>query len=261
MVTNTAGTKDAVRFVARVEDMGETWLRLERPLPVKVRRPGPRCCGSTFALLRTSTSQVGMCCTTHDVILSTQLATSTVSTLNPNPDHAGLEARGTHVHADAERKHWGAGPHRVIQLDAVPWPLQGGGMYAFRMCAGAQSSIHHCIETVKVAPMADEIHQGHWEGLGYLHGRHAGSRRVKRLFRCRASPQEQGWNGIHLNQVANGWVKDVSIENSDMGVYFWGCVFCSIEGLVLASVPAERGPESGHRGIWLDHGSDSLIRK
>lgn len=33
--------------------------------------------------------------------------------------------------------------------------------------------------------------------------------------------QEQGWNGIHFNQVANGWIRDVRIENSDMGVYFW----------------------------------------
>ncbi len=28
---------------------------------------------------------------------------------------------------------------------------------------------------------------------------------------------EQGWNGIHLNQVVNGWVKDVEVLNSDMG--------------------------------------------
>ena len=34
-----AGFKDPVRFVARVEDKGETWVRLERPIPVKVRAP------------------------------------------------------------------------------------------------------------------------------------------------------------------------------------------------------------------------------
>ncbi|KIY99225.1 hypothetical protein MNEG_8737, partial [Monoraphidium neglectum] len=140
-----AGTKDAVRFVARVEDMGETWLRLERPLPVKI-------------------------------------------TLAWKPE----------VHMFMPMLNGSTGVQDLtVSFNWTQFP-------------------------------------GHFK--------------------------EQGWNGIHLNQVANGWVKDVSIENSDMGVYFWGCVFCSIEGLVLASVPAERGPESGHRGIWLDHGSDSLIR-
>ena len=32
-------------------------------------------------------------------------------------------------------------------------------------------------------------------------------------------PQELGWNAIHLNQVASGWVRNVRIENADMGVY------------------------------------------
>ncbi len=33
--------------------------------------------------------------------------------------------------------------------------------------------------------------------------------------------KELGYNGIHLNQVANGWVKDVEVLNSDMGEYTW----------------------------------------
>ncbi len=28
---------------------------------------------------------------------------------------------------------------------------------------------------------------------------------------------EQGYNGLHMNQVVNGWIKDVSVLNSDMG--------------------------------------------
>lgn len=35
------------------------------------------------------------------------------------------------------------------------------------------------------------------------------------------APQELGWNGIHMNQVSNGWVRNVRVENGDLGVYFW----------------------------------------
>lgn len=70
--------------------------------------------------------------------------------------------------------------------------------------------------------------------------------------------KELGYNGIHLNQVVNGWVKDVAVVNSDMGVYFWGSAFCTIDGLTIANDGGSRGWFNGHRGIWLEHGSDNL---
>ena len=77
----------------------------------------------------------------------------------------------------------------------------------------------------------------------------------------RRRPQELGWNGIHLNQVSNGWVRGVRVENGDMGVYFWGTVFCTLDDLELVSTPVQRGWFNGHRGVWLEHGSDNLMKK
>lgn len=73
--------------------------------------------------------------------------------------------------------------------------------------------------------------------------------------------QEAGWNGIHFNQVVNGWVRGVTVRNGDMGVYLWGTAFCVVEDLVLTSYPRERAWYNGHRGVWLEHGSDSILKK
>lgn len=70
--------------------------------------------------------------------------------------------------------------------------------------------------------------------------------------------QEQGFNGLHLNQVANSWVRGVTISNSDMGVYLWGAVFTTLDGVLLTN-SKPRGWFNGHRGIWIEHGSDCLI--
>jgi hypothetical protein len=39
-----------------------------------------------------------------------------------------------------------------------------------------------------------------------------------------------------------------------------GTVFCTIEGLDLVSTPAQRGWLNGHRGVWLEHGSDNMMK-
>lgn len=70
-------------------------------------------------------------------------------------------------------------------------------------------------------------------------------------------PQEAGYNGIHFNQVAHSWVRDVRVVNSDSAFYSWGMVFCTITGLEVAS--GNRGYDNGHRGIWLERGQDNLI--
>lgn len=61
--------------------------------------------------------------------------------------------------------------------------------------------------------------------------------------------------------MVNGWVRGVTVNNGDMGVYFWGTAFCTIEDLVLAATPRVRAWQNGHRGIWLEHGSDNMLRK
>lgn len=69
--------------------------------------------------------------------------------------------------------------------------------------------------------------------------------------------QEAGYNGIHFNQVAHSWVRDVRVVNSDSAFYSWGMVFCTLTGLEVAS--GDRGYDNGHRGIWLERGQDNLI--
>lgn len=56
--------------------------------------------------------------------------------------------------------------------------------------------------------------------------------------------QEAGYNGIHFNQLAHSWVRNVRVVNSDMAFYSWGCTFCTIDGLEVAG---DRGYYSGHR--------------
>jgi hypothetical protein len=81
---------------------------------------------------------------------------------------------------------------------------------------------------------------------------------AKVLAACAVSPQEAGYNGIHFNQVAHSWVRDVRVLNSDSAFYSWGMVFCTIDSLEVAS--GDRGHDNGHRGIWLERGQDNLIR-
>ncbi|WIA08908.1 hypothetical protein OEZ85_008326 [Tetradesmus obliquus] len=69
---------------------------------------------------------------------------------------------------------------------------------------------------------------------------------------------EAGFNGLHLNQVVNGWVRGVTVRNSDMGVYTWGSVFTTISGLTLTN-SKPRAWYNGHRGLWMEHGSDSMV--
>jgi hypothetical protein len=72
-----------------------------------------------------------------------------------------------------------------------------------------------------------------------------------------STPQEAGYNGIHFNQVAHSWVRDVRVVNADSAFYSWGMVFCTLTGLEVAS--GNRGYDNGHRGIWLERGQDNLI--
>lgn len=60
--------------------------------------------------------------------------------------------------------------------------------------------------------------------------------------------------------MVNGWVRSVTVRNSDMGVYTWGSVFTTISGLTLTN-SKPRAWYNGHRGLWMEHGSDSMVTK
>lgn len=78
---------------------------------------------------------------------------------------------------------------------------------------------------------------------------------LSRAPRCLC--QERGYNGIHFNQLAHSWVRDVRIHNADSGFYSWGMVASTVSGLTISS--GARGYDNGHRGIWLERGQDNLI--
>jgi hypothetical protein len=40
-----------------------------------------------------------------------------------------------------------------------------------------------------------------------------------------------------------------------------GTVFTTIDGLELVSTPSQRGWFNGHRGVWMEHGSDNIMKK
>lgn len=63
-----------------------------------------------------------------------------------------------------------------------------------------------------------------------------------------------------MNQVANGWIRGVTVVNADMGIYLWGCVFTSIDSVTLTN-SQPRGWYNGHRGVWMEHGSDTMLKK
>lgn len=67
---------------------------------------------------------------------------------------------------------------------------------------------------------------------------------------------ERGMNAIALNDVANCWVRNVRISNSDSGLFLGG-VFCSASDVVIDSHRAENRGATGHHGISL--GTDCLV--
>jgi hypothetical protein len=78
--------------------------------------------------------------------------------------------------------------------------------------------------------------------------------------------KEDGYNALHFNQVADGWVRNVKILNADAGVYFWGTQSCEISEVELrATRPRGNmtnltiGNQNGHRGVWIERGADNLV--
>ncbi len=69
---------------------------------------------------------------------------------------------------------------------------------------------------------------------------------------------EQGFNAIDFDTVANSWVKNVQIWNADYGVNLRDSYFVTVADVILDTT-GDRGGISGHHGINNGHGSDNLI--
>jgi hypothetical protein len=76
--------------------------------------------------------------------------------------------------------------------------------------------------------------------------------------------KENGANAIELRQVANCWVRDVSIRNADLGINVVGCNN-TIDGVTLTADPAraraDGGVEActGHHAIQCKSAEDNLV--
>ena len=68
---------------------------------------------------------------------------------------------------------------------------------------------------------------------------------------------ERGMNGIAMNQVADCWIRNVQISNSDSGIYLRSD-FCTVDGVLLDSQRLARDGTTGHHGILL--GQDCLMQ-
>lgn len=74
---------------------------------------------------------------------------------------------------------------------------------------------------------------------------------------------ERGYNGITFQDVANCWIKNVRMDNSDFAIQLNNTSFCTVTGVVLDASP-ERATEAGrgftgHHGIDVAFGVDNLI--
>ena len=71
---------------------------------------------------------------------------------------------------------------------------------------------------------------------------------------------ERGANAIALVEVADCWVREIRIHNSDSGVFVTGR-FCSLEGIVITSQRKRdrQRKSTGHHGIQVT-GDDNVVR-
>jgi hypothetical protein len=90
---------------------------------------------------------------------------------------------------------------------------------------------------------------------------------------------EKGYNALELIMSANSWVRRVRVINGESSVACWGCTFTTFEDIELtaSASPFSRGKWGlevgpfgtagtggvfdGHRGLWLDRGSDNLVQR
>ncbi len=72
--------------------------------------------------------------------------------------------------------------------------------------------------------------------------------------------EEEGYNGIHMSGVINGWVRDVAFADCDNGVIATGCRFCLIENTRFTA-PKRKDP-TGHHALWVSgRAQDCLVTR
>ncbi len=64
-------------------------------------------------------------------------------------------------------------------------------------------------------------------------------------------------------QLYNSFVRNVNIWNSDSGIYSWGSAQCTFTDIVVGlAAGCKRGTGAdGHRGVWLEHGTENLVTR
>eukprot|EP00611_Tribonema_gayanum_P010268 TRINITY_DN2022_c0_g1_i2.p1 TRINITY_DN2022_c0_g1~~TRINITY_DN2022_c0_g1_i2.p1 ORF type:complete len:459 (-),score=85.08 TRINITY_DN2022_c0_g1_i2:483-1859(-) len=79
--------------------------------------------------------------------------------------------------------------------------------------------------------------------------------------------EEKGFNGIELINVFNSWVRDVVIDNSDIGINVLGSAFVTVTATQINGYGDDRRmveldhgvPVWGHHGLWVGHNSTSVL--
>jgi len=78
--------------------------------------------------------------------------------------------------------------------------------------------------------------------------------------------KEKGYNGLFFQNVAQCWVNDVEIQNSDFGIDLNSTNFCTVSNVTLTT-SASRGVGNdsrgmnGHHGIDVSHGTENLVTR
>ncbi|HVQ36988.1 MAG TPA: glycosyl hydrolase family 28-related protein [Pyrinomonadaceae bacterium] len=76
--------------------------------------------------------------------------------------------------------------------------------------------------------------------------------------------KEKGYNALFFEDVAQCWINDVEIQNSDFAIDLNSTNFCTVSNVRLttsanrAVVPEARGA-NGHHGIDVSHGTENLV--
>jgi Pectate lyase superfamily protein len=76
--------------------------------------------------------------------------------------------------------------------------------------------------------------------------------------------REKGYNGLFLQDVAQCWIDDVEIQNSDFAVDMNSTNFCTVANVKLTTsatraVSSEARGFNGHHGIDVSHGTENLV--
>jgi len=76
--------------------------------------------------------------------------------------------------------------------------------------------------------------------------------------------KEKGYNALFFKDVAQCWIDDVEIQNSDFGIDLNSTNFCTVSNVKLTTsasraVGAEARGANGHHGIDVSHGTENLV--